>query len=170
VTSVHLVALATSLAACVTDLRSRRIPNVLTFGSAAAALVFQSMTAGTTGAVSASFGWAVGLAVFFIPFALGGLGAGDVKLLAALGAWLGPKDALMLALYAGVAGGVLAIVVGLARGYLRQAFVNIRLLLTHWSVVGIRPLDELTLSHSAAPKLAYALPIFVGVVVTVWLH
>ena len=169
-TSVHLVALATSLAACVTDLRSRRIPNVLTFGSAAAALVFQTITAGTTGAASASFGWAVGLAVFFIPFALGGLGAGDVKLLAALGAWLGPKDALMLALYAGAAGGVLAIAVALARGYLRQAFVNIRLLLTHWSVVGIRPLDELTLSHSAAPKLAYALPIFVGVVVTVWLH
>jgi prepilin peptidase CpaA len=170
VTPAHVLALATSLVACVTDLRSRRIPNILTFGSAAAALGFQAMTGGATGAVSASLGWVVGLALFFVPFALGGLGAGDVKLMAALGAWLGPRDALMLALYAGAAGGVLAIVVALARGYLRQAFVNIRLLLTHWSVVGIRPLDELTLSHSAAPKLAYALPIFVGVVVTVWLH
>ena len=153
-----------------TDLRSRRIPNLLTFGSAAAALAFHVFTTGPSGALTATLGWLVGCALFFLPFALGGLGAGDVKLLGALGAWLGPADALMLALYAGAAGGVLAIVVAITRGYLRQAVANIRLLLMHWSVVGIRPLDELTLSHSAAPKLAYALPVFVGVVVTIWRH
>jgi prepilin peptidase CpaA len=63
-------------------------------------------------------GWTVGIAIFFLPFALGGLGAGDVKLLGAIGAWLGPMNAVWVGLYAGAAGGVLAIFVALTKGYL----------------------------------------------------
>jgi hypothetical protein len=51
-------------------------------------------------------GWALGLLLFFVPFALRGLGGGDVKLMAALGAWLGPTDVFWAAMYTGVAGGV----------------------------------------------------------------
>ena len=54
-----------------------------------------------------------------MPFALGGLGGGDVKLLGALGAWLGVTNVVWLALYTGVAGGVLALVVALWRGLSR---------------------------------------------------
>ena len=113
-------------------------------------------------------GCLVGGAIFFLPFALGGLGGGDVKLLAALGAWAGPADALWIALYSGVAGGVLAIVTALANGYLRTALANVSRLLVHWGQVGITPLPDLTLEKSAAPKLAYALPILCGTVVTLW--
>jgi prepilin peptidase CpaA len=108
--------------------------------------------------------------VFFPPFALGGLGAGDVKLLAALGAWLGPSDAVWLALYSGVAGGVLALSLALAHGYLRQAFANLRLLLTHWRVSGVGPLHEVSLAGSKGPRLAYAVPILVGTLTTIWLR
>ncbi len=65
-------------------------------------------------------------AIFFVPFALRGLGGGDVKLLAALGAWVGPTDVIWVALYTGVAGGLLAIGTALANGYLRTALANIR--------------------------------------------
>jgi hypothetical protein len=64
----------------------------------------------------------------------------------------------------------MAIVVALARGYLRRALSNIWLLLSHWRVSGIGPVDELTLASSNAPKLAYALPIFVGTLVVIWTH
>ena len=47
-------------------------------------------------------------------FALGGMGGGDVKLLAAIGTWLGPFGALQATLWASITGGVLAIVVGIA--------------------------------------------------------
>ena len=165
----HLAALIVALVACVTDLRSRRIPNVLTFGAAAAGIVFHAIVPGGESVTSAVLGWLVGVAVFFVPFALGGLGGGDVKLLGALGAWLGPAGIIWAALYTGVAGGVLAIVAAVASGYFRKALSNIYLLLAHWRIAGIRALPQLTLETSQGPRLAYAIPIFAGTVVAIWL-
>jgi prepilin peptidase CpaA len=170
ITVQSAVAVAISLAACATDLRSRRIPNVLTFGTAAAALIYAAVTGGWAGLGSAVVGWLIGAVVFIVPFALGGLGGGDVKLLAALGAWLGPVPALWVALYTGVAGGIMALVVAIASGYLRKALANVSLLLMHWRVWGLRPLSEVSLEGSKGPRLAYALPIFVGLVTTLWLQ
>ncbi len=164
------VALLVSTVACASDLASRRIPNLLTFGSALAAFAYYLATDGPWAALWSLAGAGAGLAILFAPFALGGLGAGDVKLLGALGAWLGPANIVWLALFTGVAGMVMAIGVALAHGYLRQAFANVRLLLSHWQVVGVRPLHALTLDGSAAPKLAYAVPILAGTLVTVWLR
>jgi prepilin peptidase CpaA len=169
-TTANGIALLLSLVGCITDLRTRRIPNVLTFGGAAGGLAFHLARGGAGGFLYAAEGWMVGVVVFFLPFALGGMGGGDIKLLAALGAWLGPSQAFWLAMYTGVAGGVLALMVAWVRGYLRQALANLRLLLTHWRVAGVTPLKEVTLAGSKAPKLAYAVPIFVGTVITLWLQ
>jgi prepilin peptidase CpaA len=167
---VYIVVIAIGLVACVTDLKTRRIPNLLTLGSAVAALVFHVATGGIAGAVSAAGGWIIAVILFAAPFALGGMGAGDLKLLGALGAWLGPSAAFWLALYTGTAGGVVAILLAAVRGYLPQMASNIQMLLTHWRVVGIRPLGELTIGQSRSPKLAYAVPILIGTLVTVWLR
>jgi prepilin peptidase CpaA len=168
--TAYAVALAVSAIACVTDLRSRRIPNVLTFGAAIAGLVFHGAGGGWTGFLSASSGWLLGLALFFLPFALGGMGGGDLKLLAALGAWCGPSTTVWLALYTGIAGGLLALIVATVRGYLPTALRNLWLLLAHWRVTGLRPLHEVSLAGSNSPRLAYAVPIFVGTAMAVWLH
>ena len=165
----HIAVLLIALLACVTDLRTRRIPNLLTFGAALAGLVFHSFAPVGEGFTAAALGWLLGIAIFFLPFALGGLGGGDVKLLGALGAWLGPGEALWVALYAGVAGGVMAIVVALSTGYMRQSLSNIYLLLAHWRVAGVRALPQITLDGSNGPRLAYAVPIFAGTVVGIWL-
>ena len=165
----HLAVLLIALIACATDLRNRRIPNVLTFGAAAAGLLFHTLAPQGEGFSTAVFGWFLGVGAFFIPFALGGLGGGDVKLLGALGAWLGPLATVWVVLYAGIAGGVMAIVVAIAQGYAKQAWSNIYLLLAHWRVSGLRALPQITLAGSQGPRLAYALPIFAGTVVAVWL-
>jgi len=156
--------------ACVFDLRTRRIPNALTFGGALIALGFHLWVGGFSALGASLAGLAVGLAIFFPIFALGGIGAGDVKLLACMGAWLGPMAALWTAMYGAMAGGAMALVVVLVRGYGRQAFKNMWLLLMHWRVVGVRPLPELTLEHGKGPRLAYALPITAGAVVTLCLR
>lgn len=91
------------------DLRAWRIPNAVTFPAALAGVAYHVLVAGLVGLKMSVLGLAVGLGVLFIPFMLGGLGGGDVKLLAALGAWLGPKGVLFAALYSGLAGGVLAL-------------------------------------------------------------
>ena len=163
-----LCAIGIASAACVTDVRARRIPNALTFGATAAALVFHAVAPTGHGLTSVVAGWFVGAALMFLPFALRGLGAGDVKLVAALGAWLGPQNALWLVVYATIAGGVLSLVVAAFHGYLKQALANIWLLLQHWTVVGLRPLDSISLEGSNGPRLAYALPIFAGVLLNIW--
>src|SRR5688500_5262829 len=98
----HFAILLIAMAACVTDLRSRRIPNVLTFGAALAGIAFHALAPEGEGLGIAALGWAIGIVAFFIPFALGGLGGGDIKLLGALGAWLGPAGTVWLVLYTGV--------------------------------------------------------------------
>lgn len=163
-------ALALGVVACITDLRVRRIPNAVTFGGAALALAVGLVVKGPAGLFESAAGWLVGCAVFFPFFALGGLGAGDVKLLAAIGAWLGPAGAFWTAIYGGIAGGPLAIGVALYRNYLGQSLANLWLLLTFWRTAGVRPLPSLTLQSAAGPRLPYALPITAGAVLAIWLR
>src|SRR5437763_974094 len=93
-------------------------------------------------------GWLPGAALFFPFFALGGMGAGDVKLLAALGAWLGPVESLWVAMFAAMAGGVLGLIVALARGYLSTALSNVWLMLMHWRISGPSRVPGITLNDS----------------------
>lgn len=164
------VALAVGFAACVTDVRERRIPNVLTFGAAVAALLVHGLTGGSSALLQAAGGWLLGTVLFLPFFLLGGMGAGDVKLLAALGAWLGPSDAFWIAIYASLAGGVCAIAVALGHGYLRTALSNVRSMVTFWFLVGPRPVPGLDLTAKEAPRLAYAVPLFLGTALTIWLR
>ena len=64
---IHWAALTVAVIACITDLRTRRIPNVLTFGAAIAALVFHVVTGGWSGALTSAGGWLAGVARLFLP-------------------------------------------------------------------------------------------------------
>src|SRR4030095_1932515 len=86
----HLLVGLTAVVGCLHDLRNRRIPNYLTFGSAALAVLYAGVAAGWAGLCVALAGWSVGIVLFIPFFLLRGMGGGDVKLLAALGAWVGP--------------------------------------------------------------------------------
>ena len=166
--SIAVVAVA--LGGCAWDLRTRRLPNALTGGAAAAALLFAVSVDGISGLGWSAAGGATAVALFFPFFALGGMGAGDVKLLGALGAWLGALDALYLALVTSLAGGVIAVGVMLWHRRGRQTLSNLWLLLTFWRTAGLRPVPELTLQNARGPKLAYAVPIAVGAIATLWLR
>lgn len=168
--SFQIIVVGVALVAVAWDVATRRIPNALTLGAAFAALVVHACLGGWSGAGMAAAGWAAGVALFFPVFALGGMGAGDVKLLGALGAWLGPVAAVWVALYSGVAGGLVGLLVAAFSGYLAQAFANVWSLLMYWRIVGLRPAPELTLSTHQGPRLAYAVPVFAGLMVTIWLQ
>lgn len=167
-TIVPLATLVVAAVAAWTDLTTRRVPNLLTFGAALMALLFHAVDGGLSGLGWACAGWIVGTAVFFPFFALGGMGAGDVKLVAALGAWLGPLGAVQIAIAAAIAGGVVAVIVMIRARYLRTAVQNLKLLFAHWGVNGIKALPELTLASSKGPRLAYAVPILLGTLGVLW--
>ena len=168
--NVPLIVIGIGVVACMFDLRTRRIPNALTLSTALAGLLYHAATTGTSGAQTAAAGWLVGLLLLLPYFALGGMGGGDVKLVAALGAWLGPRDTFWLAMYAGIAGGVIGVAVALAHGYLRRAIANISMIFGYWAAVGVKPVPGMTLESSASPRLAFAIPILAGTMVTLWLR
>jgi prepilin peptidase CpaA len=165
---VYQLALLVAALASVADLRTRRIPNLLTFGATLCAIVLQTSTDGTRGLGLSLAGWLVGVAIFFPVFALGGMGAGDVKLVGALGACLGPIGALHVAAGAAIAGGLLAVVLTLRTGYFATAVANVRRLFGFWRTNGLTPMPDLTLSSGSGPRLAYAVPILIGTVGALW--
>jgi prepilin peptidase CpaA len=158
-----------AIVAALWDVRTGRIPNVLTFGAAAAGLVWSVAIGGFDGLGTSLLGSLVGLALFFPLFALGGMGGGDVKLLAAIGAWLGPLGAVYTALWGSLAGGVLALAVGVSQGYLREALRNVLAMLAVWRTVGPSAVAGMTLTESRAPRIAYAVPIGIGAIAALWL-
>jgi prepilin peptidase CpaA len=91
------------------DLKSRRIPNYLTLGTAVTGLAFNFISGGLHGLTDGFLGMLLGFAFLILPYLWGGMGAGDVKALAALGAWLGPQLTVFLFCYMGIAGGVIAV-------------------------------------------------------------
>jgi prepilin peptidase CpaA len=101
------------------DVRTRRIPNYLTLGTALTGLAFNSLTQGLPGLVDGILGMLLGFCCLILIYLWGGMGAGDVKALAALGAWLGPKLTVFLFCYMGIAGGVIALGYLVWRGSLR---------------------------------------------------
>lgn len=165
----QIVVVGVVLMAVAWDLSTRRIPNALTFGAALAGIVLHGYADGWSGAGMSVAGWLVGVACFLPVFLLRGMGAGDVKLLAAIGAWTGPVATVWVALFSSIAGGVMGLVVALGSGYLRELFVNVSCVLMAWRVSGVHPVPELTLASHRGPRLAYAVPVLAGLMVTLWL-
>jgi prepilin peptidase CpaA len=109
------VALCLGAAAAVQDVRARKISNWFTVGGLAAGLILAAHTGGCSGLWHAAEGAAAGFAVFFGMHLLGGLGGGDVKLMAAFGALLGAKGVLLAAVLAAGLGGLVAAAVAVIR-------------------------------------------------------
>ena len=134
----QIVVVGVVLMAVAWDLSTRRIPNALTFGAALAGIVAARIRRRVVRAQACQLaGWLVGVACFLPVFLLRGMGAGDVKLLAAIGAWLGPVATVWVALFSSIAGGVMGLVVALGSGYLGELFVNVSCVLMAWRVSGV---------------------------------
>jgi prepilin peptidase CpaA len=107
------------IAAIVDDLARRRISNWIPGSAFAAGLILQTVQGGWRGTGAALLGTAAGAGVFLVFYLLGGMGGGDVKLMAGFGAVLGVKRLLEAALWTAGCGGLMAAVV-IAAGYVRQ--------------------------------------------------
>jgi prepilin peptidase CpaA len=103
------------------DVRTRRIPNHLTFPALAIALASHAAFEGRVGFLNALTAMAIAGGVLLPGWLMGWMGAGDVKLMAAVGAWLGMPGAVLAVLAALVAGGVISVVIAVRQGVLWQA-------------------------------------------------
>ena len=101
------------------DLRERRIPNWLTISFMFAGMAYHAVTGGLQGLIFSIEGLALGILLLILFYAAGGMGAGDVKLMGAVGSLLGPMNVIIAFLYSAVAGGVYSVAVLYRHGALR---------------------------------------------------
>ena len=104
----------------ITDLKSRKIYNAVVFPALALALLLHALTGGLDGLIFSLIGFTLGLAILIIPFLLGGMGAGDVKLLALVGALQGASFVFATAIYMAIIGSVMALAIVLFKNGFRE--------------------------------------------------
>jgi prepilin peptidase CpaA len=149
--------------AVVTDLWAQKIPNLLTLPAILAGVAWHGLTRGSDGLAFAAAGLALGLAVLLGPYLLGVMGGGDVKLMAAVGAWLGANDVFTAFIFTCAVGGIYALLVLLRRGLARRVAGNIRDAFLVF--LATRRLEFAPVQSEAGrrlPRLCYGLAIALG--------
>ena len=127
---VEAVLLALVLGAAVYDIRYRRIPNWLSIGGVLIGLALNTfLYQGMAGLTFALIGMAVAFGVYFMLYALRAMGAGDVKLMAAVGAIVGWRDWFGIFLITAVIGGVMALILVASRGRVKKTLWNVSFIL-----------------------------------------
>jgi prepilin peptidase CpaA len=128
-TMAVMAAIAVAMLAAYTDLRWRKIPNNLTVPAAVAGIVLNTLSGGWFGLLFSLMGMVIGILIFIVPFALRGMGGGDVKLMGALGALLGGYAIVSVALYAALLGGVLGILMAIYHRQLGRSLVRVGMII-----------------------------------------
>ena len=162
--------LAITIVAAYTDLRWRKIPNWLTASGFVAGLALQLGLFGARGLRTATLGCCLALAIYVPLFALRATGAGDVKLMAVLGAFLGTQLWLLLFVLTAVTGGIAALGLLLLRGSSTAAFVNASFILGELlqGRLPYRSRASLDIQSSQAITLPHALPVLVATILLLY--
>jgi prepilin peptidase CpaA len=149
-----------------TDLRSRRIPNWLVLPFLLAGIAVSGWLHGWRGVVHSFEGIALGGLIFGIFSVMGGMGMGDVKLCAAIGAWIGPGQLMVALVLTGIIGGIMALCWAAAGGFLGELFQGTGNLIFDFRKRGLKPDPDLNLSNPRARKMPYAPAIALGTIVS----
>jgi prepilin peptidase CpaA len=146
-------------AGAVSDARSARIPNWLTYGGLAAALVLRVTVLGWVGLKSGAVGLLVAGGLFFVLLVMGAMGGGDMKLMASVGAWVGNEQVVTVLLVAAFAGGFLAVVYIIFGRRGRQTFWNLVELIRFWLTSGLQPHPALNVRESGSQRVPFGVAI-----------
>lgn len=151
------------------DILSNKIPNLFTYPSVAVALIYHSVVHGFDGLLFSAGGLALGIGIFVVPYLMGGMGAGDVKLMGAVGAILGSKGVFIASVLVTMTGGVYVLIILLgnrdyAKGFIKRHATTFKtFLLTRHFIPIPAPKDD------KQPKLRYGVAIALGTLLYVLL-
>ncbi len=144
------------------DVRTRRIPNWLTGPGILVGLLLHLGLGGWRSMGGAALAGLLAGTIFLIFYLGGGLGAGDVKLIVAVGCCAGLGGVASVLLGTALLGGLFAIVLALLHHRLKETFVNMGHLIAYHGRSGLRPHPDLNLSNPRTLRLPYGLAIAAG--------
>jgi prepilin peptidase CpaA len=148
------------------DVRDRRIPNWVTGPAIVAGFALHAACAGWSGLGDAALAGIAAGAVALAFYIAGGMGAGDVKLMVAVGCIAGCSHLPLVLISISFAGAVFALAVSLYHRRLHQTLANVIALLEHHGQHGLKPHPDLNLSNPGTLRLPFALPIAAGCLYT----
>lgn len=148
------------------DLRRAKISNRLTYSAMVGGLLLQTAQHGFVGLGLSAAGLAVGMGVFLAFYALGGMGAGDVKFMGAIGSMIGLPDIFFAALMAALLGGIYAVGVTIHHRGVGRCFRDVMSLLLACVITG--RLRSVVMPAEPQPKLRYGVVIALGTLMAQW--
>ena len=147
--------------AVICDIRAERIPNWLTLPTMALSMIFYTASNGLEGFLFSFGGVCTGIAVLAVPYLLGGMGAGDAKLMGAVGGILGPKWVFVAFLATALVGGSYSLILLALKDSLKETlqryWMSLKITMLSRKCTYIPPRDQETM-----PKLKYAIAICLG--------
>jgi prepilin peptidase CpaA len=149
-----------------TDLRSHRIPNWLVLPFLVAGFAVSGWLHGWQGIVQSLEGAGLALVIYGFLFWMGGMGAGDVKLCIAIGAWIGPSQLFIALVVTGMAGGVMVLCWALFGGFLKELLTGAGNLVFGWKERGGLRDPEMALSNPLRRRMPYAPAIAIGTLIS----
>ena len=149
-----------------TDLRNRRIPNWLVLPFMLAGIAVSGWLHGWHGIDQSFAGLGLGVLIYGFLFWLGGMGAGDVKLCAAIGAWIGPNQLFIALVITAMAGGIMVLCWAAFGGFLKDLFTGAGSVVFGWKERGMHRDPELVLSNPLKRKMPYAPAIAIGTLIS----
>jgi len=144
------------------DGKELRVPNWITFPMILSGLVYSAVAGG--GFLAGMTGMLMGLACLLPLYAVGGMGAGDVKLMAGMGAWLGWQITLEAFIVSVVVGAIMAVLMVLLKGTWKKHYENFLTILSEWVVIR-NPYELSRIAAERKPTMAllpYGIPICIG--------
>lgn len=156
------------IGASICDIRTQKIPNLLVFPAAILAVGYYGITDGLNGLLFSAGGLAIGTGIFLLPYVMGAMGAGDAKLMGAVGAVLGPQRVFIALLFTALAGGIYALLLLIIRyrdckGFLCRSWKTLRTLVVTGQFIVIP-----AAANEKKPSLYYGVAIAVGTFCSLW--
>ncbi len=159
---------AIALAASYFDVTSRRIPNFITVPAFLFGIFLHLVCGGWHQMLTSLASGMIGGALFLIFYLAGGMGAGDVKLMMAVGSTAGLAQVANVMVLTVLAGGVMALFLTVLRGRFQETMMNVGVLTAHHAHQGLQPHPDLNISNPKTLRLPYALAIAGGCILTLY--
>ena len=158
--------LAVLVLGAASDLRCAKIPNWLTYSAMAGGLLLHTTQHGLSGLSQSAGGLLMGIALFLAFYLLGGMGAGDVKFMGAVGSWLGLSGVLSAAVVTTLLGGAYAVATAIRHWGIGTGVRRILSPSLAWALTG--RLRLALAPPETQPKLRYGVAIAIGTAVAQW--